>query len=1097
MPNIVDLNKYKHTFSSEIEKQTGFKLSCEDVKFERTFSPYLKVKMHHTLVLYPNNEVFLKLKDAELKVKIFPLLMKNIVIKDAKLTRPIINITLYKDYSTSLEKYIKPEKVINTNGFKFNTLVYDTLCERYKLKINDETIDKLFYLEGDELLVKDVKLNDKAHFILKGSLFESEKEYLTYNLDVNTSLVGETKQFSFSPFKPIYDYGVKGKIDGTLNIAKDSSLKGFLNINDLSLNIDNTLLNKNNINLVFNGQEVEIDSTLHTSKTDNAKVKGIFSYGKKKYIDLNTNAKNVNLQNLSKIVSVITESLNIKNPLSDICVKGIANANFSLNSDFKKLKSSGEAKIINAEVTHKSLPYKINKINSLVNFKDNKINIENAQAYVNSTPVNISGVINEDVTVDINAVSNNLDLKTIVGLFVTDEKMPVKILSGNLNFKSNITGSLNNLLQAQTDVNISNLKFLQKQMNLPVNISSVDLNIKNNSKGYSGNVKCSDIKALFNNNPITAQTVDILFTPTSIRIPEETNINVLTSPFKIKANISNYMENPVGQIDFIGDVYSNDFAKLLSEYVKQPYSAVGKLKTTGNIAVLKDVLKVKSKIYADRDNYLSYLVIKELLNKSSVTNVDVDFSKNNILVRDLSLSSNTDNKTEPYVSIFGNVLNEKEMVFNDLRVKIPNPISISTNFMGGEELCFSSDILLNKTIKEPEISGSAKVQKYNIKKYFTAIKNADVNFLKNNIKLIAPDVQVNTSKFNLIADIQPKLSNIVNISNLQVNSLNLDLNTLFSMIERETSPFASTILNIEKGSATINNFRILDIKAKDISIDFKLKENVLHLDDISANAYNGILSGKINYDFNHSLLDIRLIGKGLDIRESLFDLCKIQDNLSGKMDITTSVSMLSGEYDQVIKSLNGKISFDAFNGQMGTLGKFQYYLYAQNLFYHGIMNATLNRIADAIKADNTSKFANAKGTLSFANGFMMIDDIKTQGENMSLYLKGKQNLLTNQANIDIYGRVSDDVKSKLGNFGDVSLSELVNGKETKKTVQVMSLPSSVMSNIPQLYKNVNAKTNTFKVNIYGNINSVGSINSFVWTVPKTDEKQSLPDFDEL
>ena len=94
LPNIVDLNKYKHTFASEIEKQTGFKVSCEDIKFERTFSPYLKVNMHHTLVLYPNNEVFLKLKDADLKVKIFPLLLKNIVIKDAKLTRPIINITL-------------------------------------------------------------------------------------------------------------------------------------------------------------------------------------------------------------------------------------------------------------------------------------------------------------------------------------------------------------------------------------------------------------------------------------------------------------------------------------------------------------------------------------------------------------------------------------------------------------------------------------------------------------------------------------------------------------------------------------------------------------------------------------------------------------------------------------------------------------------------------------------------------------------------------------------------------------------------------------------------------------------------------------------
>ena len=214
LPNLIDLNKYKQTFSSEIEKQTGFKFSCEDIKFERTFSPYLKVNMHHTLVLYPDNEVFLKLKDAELKIKIFPLILKNIVVKDAKLTRPIINMTLYKDFSTSLEKYIKPEKVINTNGFKFNALVYDTVCERYKLKIKDESIDKLFYLEGDELLIKDIKLNENAHVILKGSLFEVEKKYLTYDIDVNSSLKNKAKQFTFSPFKPIYEYDVKGDIRG-------------------------------------------------------------------------------------------------------------------------------------------------------------------------------------------------------------------------------------------------------------------------------------------------------------------------------------------------------------------------------------------------------------------------------------------------------------------------------------------------------------------------------------------------------------------------------------------------------------------------------------------------------------------------------------------------------------------------------------------------------------------------------------------------------------------------------------------------------------------------------------------------------------------
>ena len=42
------------------------------------------------------------------------------------------------------------------------------------------------------------------------------------------------------------------------------------------------------------------------------------------------------------------------------------------------------------------------------------------------------------------------------------------------------------------------------------------------------------------------------------------------------------------------------------------------------------------------------------------------------------------------------------------------------------------------------------------------------------------------------------------------------------------------------------------------------------------------------------------------------------------------------------------VTYDAVNGRMGTLGKFEYYLYAQNLLYHGILNATLNRIANTI-----------------------------------------------------------------------------------------------------------------------------------------------------
>ena len=184
---------------------------------------------------------------------------------------------------------------------------------------------------------------------------------------------------------------------------------------------------------------------------------------------------------------------------------------------------------------------------------------------------------------------------------------------------------------------------------------------------------------------------------------------------------------------------------------------------------------------------------------------------------------------------------------------------------------------------------------------------------------------------------------------------------------------------------------------------------------------------------------------------------------------------------------------------MGTLGKFEYYLYAQNLLYYGLLNATLNRIADTIAPDNTARFKESKGSLVFNNGYLITKEIKTIGPNMSLYIKGRHNLLTNQANIDIYGRISDEISSKLGSFGDVSISEFLNGQSAKKNVSVMKVPQSIMSNIPELYSRSNDRTKTFKVNIYGNINSVSSINSFMWIIPNETEIQDnkLPEFNDM
>ena len=85
---------------------------------------------------------------------------------------------------------------------------------------------------------------------------------------------------------------------------------------------------------------------------------------------------------------------------------------------------------------------------------------------------------------------------------------------------------------------------------------------------------------------------------------------------------------------------------------------------------------------------------------------------------------------------------------------------------------------------------------------------------------------------------------------------------------------------------------------------------------------------------------------------------------------------------------------------------------------------------------------------------------------MSLYMKGRHNLLTNMANIDIYGRISDEITSKLGSFGDVSISEMINASQDKKDVTIIfencgnTIPREKLSQIFEQFYRLDAARST-------------------------------------
>ncbi len=1089
----LDLNKYKDKVFSEIEEKTGFKVFSENISVKKTYTPDLKINMYHTLILYPDNNEFLKLKSLDVKIKLLPLLFKKVIIKDTSLTRPIINIKLNKDLTTSLDKYITNKNII-TEGFQLDTSLSNIHCSDYKIKIYDESLGKNFVLEGDELLIKDFKINENVNFVLKGVLKDDTKKYLEYDLSVISFFNSEKSAFTFSPFKPMVESDIKGKIIGNLKITNDKKITGKLKINDVSLRAKDVELKDNNVNLDFKGEEVNIDAILHTSKTDIAKVKGDFIYGKKKLIKLNADAKHVNLENLFKIISIISKSLNIKNSIADLNVKGLMDAEFNISSDFKKLISNGNLRIINAEIRHEKLPYPVKSVNADISLDNNNIRIKQANALINQTPVEITGGIKEDVSFDVNAKSENLNLINIINLFDVKNKIPFEIIAGKLGFKSNIKGVLNKNYTLTSMINLNSLNIKEPKNNIPLMISNADITFSGDEKKYSGEVNCKNLNIIVAKQKISADNLNIKFDENKILIPE----NEIISPLKVNfsGEINNYKEKISGAVNFKSEAQAQKLYQIINEYIKQPSKSVGIIKTTGDITLWDNKVNLKLKMLSDKDNYISYTVIQELLNKKSLLNLNCDIDKNNIIIQELSLMEDKENlsqkkdynfdKNKKTLKISGVINTENDILFKNLNINIPDSLTFASSFFGGEETSLNGNIILNNTLEKPEITGNLKIFSYKLKRYLTDVKNADLSFMKNNIRLTAPDVQVADSKFNITADIEPDITpKKITVSNLQLNSLNLDLNTIYSIIEKERNPFAQNIISVKKGYAAIGKFKVLDLNANDIITDIALEQNIIKLSNIKAKAYNGEIEGKMSYDLPHSLLDIKIKGKGLNIKDSLYDLCKISDDLGGIADIETDLSIVIGKtYNNVIKSLNGKLNYKAYNGQMGTLGKFEYYLYAKNLMYHGLLNSTINRFIDAIKRDNTARYRISEGTILFQNGYLITDNIKTIGENMSIWAKGRHNMLTNEANIVIQGRISDEIKNKLGTFGNFSLSDLISDNKTQKDINYMKLPNDIMKNIPDLYKSPNTKTNTFTVNIYGNINSINAINSFMWTVPK-------------
>ena len=291
---------------------------------------------------------------------------------------------------------------------------------------------------------------------------------------------------------------------------------------------------------------------------------------------------------------------------------------------------------------------------------------------------------------------------------------------------------------------------------------------------------------------------------------------------------------------------------------------------------------------------------------------------------------------------------------------------------------------------------------------------------------------------------------------------------------------------IVKGSGTLKKFTSGGIIAENLSSDFDLTENVFNLKHISGDAFGGKVNGNVSCNIVNGHIGVDFKGTELDAEKAIAGATGIKNALSGKLGFNANVTLHGATDIEIIKNLKGKVTFEITDGLFGNIGRFENFLFAQNLQSNSVIKAAVNSVSALPAIKNTAQFKSISGDLTFNNGWANLNPVKTTGPSMAYYITGKYNLLNGTANIVILGRLSAEVVKLLGPLGDLSVEKLTSyipkfGSLTGNLINAITTdPKNEKVNlIPQLSpENKNIKD--FKVVFNGGIESKSSVKSFKW-----------------
>ncbi len=1098
-PMFFDMNSFKNQLENDFFEQTGLKIWMEKVELKSTFTPNINIKIHHAAILYPDKREFIKVRNLNIQVKVIPILAKKIYIDKIVADRPILSFDIDGEGNSSLDKYINANIIPQTKqaGFVLYGGIPNIQINKYKIKAYDKLYKEPFILQGEKLIISPIMNTNGIKIITTGILSHNTGKYINYDIDTETNIHRiKEKLFNTNPFRYIQSNETKGTVIAKTKLKRhEKSYKttGFVLINNLSYKLSGKTIEKNKAELTIEDKKIKINADLKTDEINKIEVTGTFNYGKDKNIDLAISAKSADMHTVKETVEKFLNILNIKNNLNDYDIFGKVNLNFKIKSNFKTMHSEGRAEVSNATVKSKKSRYKFSGINTKINFSNNKIEIEPSEIHLNETPITITGTVDSKTKLNILIKSEELSAEKFLNIFLPEEEGKEPNIKGKIRINAKIKGTAK---VPEAEIQAKLRKFTIRSQNTPIiRFEDGNLIIRGTKDRPQGQIilnKSTILEEEFSNT-LNSDIIEIIFDKEEAQIPK-TTLRFGADPITLSIKVKDYTKEPEFNILTEGELSSQHLYRYLKSrgYIKDiKVAAKGKIGIKGEVRGKGRSADVRVSMKSDANNYISAIVIKELLNKNSITNIEGRINPKEINIKEISINSEEGNGNYDKIAIIsGRIERKGSLKYDKIKISIPKSVTFSLEGLKNSEIKIQAGVILDGSVKSPEIGGIINIKDINIPEYKLNSATNKIIIEKGKAKIIIPELKVGKSEMAIESSIKMPLKERYIIEDVEIRATNIDsdeINEIFSETQNNIGyPGIFVPITITGGKAKIQRIKTCGIQAEEINCEIKLEDNILKMKNITGNAYRGDITGNAEYNFIHTSTVSEIKGKKANMRMLMQDLTGKDEEVSGEIDYKVKISTIGNKRSEQLRTAKGYIDYSATKGTMGPLGQFEHFLYAQNLISQSIMKMTAMSVIKAIKPQNTGLYTISKGKIELIGGNAYLKPLTVEGPNMSLYITGKINILNDLADIKIYGRISQEVEKLLGDIANPIPKTIMNSSSETSIGNLFyeeyntEIPKVVAESIPELNPDSGLTTRLFAVEIQGSTDSVKAVKSFKW-----------------